>query len=881
MPLYSRKASGYVTLWPYYDFGNEIAVALYASGIRVSPSIAKANGYAVRVETDTPDGAIRSSQLLKSQWLNNARIEAMDIARGRSFELYKAVARGNVTVWERLESLVVAKGPRLTSDGFVEISRDGLIKAKPNIRSATGIAEFASNLARTVTHDMSKMVKQPLKDYIDTLMGYYPGKRFEDLTSDELSQLWEAGKTVLVPGLQTGYGLAASEITQNIQLSIMDVANQNREFLRMNMMPRIANSFRQEDVEAIQQIGTQGGFWIRDSSGMISQSLDANARSIIEEGLRLGQGRDEIGKMLIDRMPEIWQKYNLHYARTVAANAVSRARSYSEVLSYDSVGIEYLELVAMLDERTTDICRVLDGTIVEVRDAIAHQKRIAAIQDPTDIVTEAPFMKEKFNKKTGNTDITLGKKTFATVTRSGFGRADDRGEFKKKMGTKTMVKSGVTMPPFHHHCRTMTTARVEMVQVPAGYDAKTVAEGATDDSPGNSTRQRPVTIEPTPKDGRAVASGQKAPFDPPIQRNVVPKKNARPPSSTRARTVQQQDERIGKAIREKEPGTYKLTSAKPTPGGSSVIYTAELKGGSRIRVMTKNSAGQKSIRESGFVRPKTSPAPKPRKHPIKNAGKPKASKRDIRESVDRTKRRMASITQAKIDSNSANMISRLEKDDAFSAMLRKRKMTASEFHRRVANGWQKTTKDGNEMMHYLQLAAKEEFGLPDGTVDGLRKSVVAKMKSRKGFDATLSAYRSYVRIQYEETQAFFKNRGTKSVTLFRNAGFNRASEFGVPKGIDLDGTLQQCLISTQPVGSYTIDNDLMAALAGSDNVTMMIKQEIPVERIMGIPDLGFGNSSRAEFAVIGGIDDYAEVLPWRRANGGGVDWIYEAILPEE
>lgn len=894
LPAFATPQTGFVSLWPYADFGGNVAAALYAAGCRKDKLPTKAHGYAVRMRVSAPGGVRWVARQLRSNWISNARIEGMYYAQGRPFELFKAVGRGRVTIWRRVESFFASEDP---DDGITkEVSEVGDLIEKANPRNTTALAQFANKLAHTVTHDLAQVVKQPIKEYIEEMMGYFPGQRFEDLKPEQLNQLWQAGQTVLAPGLQAGYGLAAEQITQKLELSVLDIADKNRSFLKQNLMPTIANSFKTEDAEAIQQIGTQGGFWIRNSAGQISQSMDKQARNIIERGLSLGQGRDEIGQMLTDQLPGMWQKYGFNYARTVAANAVSRARSYSEAASYASVGIEYLELMAMLDERTTDICRVLDGTVISVKESLAHQKAIAAIQNPEDVQNVAPFMTQRKNKKTGDINIGIGKSKFATVARSGKGEVDDRGAFKRMMSTKKMVGKGVTMPPFHHQCRTMTVARVEMVQVPQGYEPKAGAMGATNDEKppaGDKAKkqpqQRPLSFEKTPTTAKPTSSGQKMKYDPPIERKpgAKPKQKVKKPVGSRPGSMAERAAAAQNQVKTKYGESYKVTEAKTNTDSSTTVFKAEAGAGkpnilamARMNSRGSMSRGFRPLTES--QKPKSISIKKPAKHPVKNMGR---SKENIA-SVDKRSKDLgpewAKFTHDKelVARNSKKMLSGLKENPDFDAYIKKSGVSAEDFHYRVMQRWQRTSRDTDEMIHYMQLATKEEFGLPDNTMKGFKKSYLAKLARKKDHPEKLKAYRAYVRAQYDETQTILKEKGIKKVTLFRGSAFDSVSEAGFPDDIFPGGGLQNALLTTQPLSSYTMSHDVTTGFTTGGKLGMVVKQEVPAERVIGLPHTGFGNGGEHEFVCIGGYNDTADVLPWR---DGAVDvwdleWLEEELF---
>ncbi|MCB1201338.1 MAG: hypothetical protein KDK41_11895 [Leptospiraceae bacterium] len=111
--------------------------------------------------------------------------------------------------------------------------------------------------------------------------------------------------------------------------------------------------------------------------------------------------------------------------RLVVSGSVMKARNFAQVLSYQALEYTELEFVAILDNKTSPICRTMNGRRVSVKRAVDYVQDYMAT-DPDDIKTKFAWAKE-----------------------SGFDRAA-----QGKNTDQILAGMGSKLPPFHGHCRT-------------------------------------------------------------------------------------------------------------------------------------------------------------------------------------------------------------------------------------------------------------------------------------------------------------------------------------------------------------------------------------------------------------------------------------------
>ena len=116
---------------------------------------------------------------------------------------------------------------------------------------------------------------------------------------------------------------------------------------------------------------------------------------------------------------------------------------------------------AVLDERTTPICRYLHGKTFTVARALSRFEELERMDRPEDIKDALPWVRQRLDPETGRTvlyvDRASGRTPIAEVVRSAFGSRGDRGDFRALTTDQTLGEvSG--LPPFHGMCRTVTLA---------------------------------------------------------------------------------------------------------------------------------------------------------------------------------------------------------------------------------------------------------------------------------------------------------------------------------------------------------------------------------------------------------------------------------------
>ena len=209
------------------------------------------------------------------------------------------------------------------------------------------------------------------------------------------------------------------------------------------------------DRDAIAGLSHTGLLWIGDAHGdRLDQRriLDVVDRTMIRGGL----GREEGGKALAAEFDGQFERSD-RYWEMLAATAATRARSVGSLGAMERCGVVTYEFMNPVDERTSDVCRALDGTIYKVKTALALRDRMLTASSPDEYKAIAPWPR--------GADVYTAEG--AELYRSGAFRLPDGSLDADKAKAHVrpsgeLAASGIAFPPLHGHCRSsIEVAEVE------------------------------------------------------------------------------------------------------------------------------------------------------------------------------------------------------------------------------------------------------------------------------------------------------------------------------------------------------------------------------------------------------------------------------------
>jgi hypothetical protein len=163
--------------------------------------------------------------------------------------------------------------------------------------------------------------------------------------------------------------------------------------------------------------------------GKIYQDNRSDLQKAVEEELA---GRPSDSKSAMESARKAAEKAKTYFSdevlfnryKMVVSGAVMKARNFSQVLSYEELQYTEVEIVAILDQKTSSICKFMNGRRIQIKTA-ANYVREYMDTDPSDV-----------------------------TARFGWPKRETVGEMQGKSTADAVKGLGAKLPPYHAHCRT-------------------------------------------------------------------------------------------------------------------------------------------------------------------------------------------------------------------------------------------------------------------------------------------------------------------------------------------------------------------------------------------------------------------------------------------
>lgn len=342
-------------------------------------------------------------------------------------------------------------------------------------------ADAAEELAEALTGFSIQKAIDPL-----TPEGYLI---ISNMVAERLAKAAKGSEALIIKAIVDELGLDWRKVSADkIDAAISAIKKSIREHYETKVIPKVAAVLKAEgpkvialtrasvvasnkltigvkstkrDKDAIAAVQSTHTNFIRHASGERAEKLSKDARKIVAKKLKLGLSTADIGKDLHEYFKAEIPRPD-SYWRVVADAFVGRARVTAQINSFEDAGITAFEVVAVLDEVTTDICRFMDGRIFEVAQAATLLKALNELEDPEDVRYANPWVRvgkdEDGAKRLWVPHADGTSTTIAKVETSGVGSADNKGTYSGGKSDAELVKLGIPIPPYHGRCRTTIVA---------------------------------------------------------------------------------------------------------------------------------------------------------------------------------------------------------------------------------------------------------------------------------------------------------------------------------------------------------------------------------------------------------------------------------------
>lgn len=300
----------------------------------------------------------------------------------------------------------------------------------------------ANRLARSLRFATNPTVRQELRASLDQLMAvhYETASAAEidfaiDGLNARLRRIWDR----LPPG-------TPNDMTTSFGVTMERVGTGTRAAMRRTFQLPVSTVMNYVDRTAADHLVGSQTLFVRDAYGAIADRASDYARRIVAGGLEQGLGGATIAQDLQAKLGMTYAAHQQGYYSMIANVFTGRARSWSQVTTYNDARVERYRVLAVLDEVTTEMCRAMNGKIIPVGASYEHMRAAMTLPDPADIKYQSPW-------------LTTKKEQVGFVDREGSFNVIARRDGDAWQGTvpdDQLVDKGIGMPPYHANCRTET-----------------------------------------------------------------------------------------------------------------------------------------------------------------------------------------------------------------------------------------------------------------------------------------------------------------------------------------------------------------------------------------------------------------------------------------
>ena len=286
-----------------------------------------------------------------------------------------------------------------------------LYKAQRLIKAARDKYDrMAMKLANQMLGIWDEQTKLAIADTIRSIKGTGPYKKTGPITKTEINRKLDD---------------ISQMMGEDIIGKMRDPVNRFTEEIYFGELTEIAGTgaaFNVIDERAIAWAEKNTMYWVGEHYGtMQSKKIGEIAANVLKEGMDRNAAALYLKKTLGKQF-----KRSHTYWDLLSNHVVTRSREFGRTSAYQKAEIEYIRISAVIDHRTSLICRSLNGKIIPVSWNVALRDKLINSKNPEDAKKISPW----YNDKQVEQKI-VGKKV------------------------KNMPKN-IGMPPYHARCRTRT-----------------------------------------------------------------------------------------------------------------------------------------------------------------------------------------------------------------------------------------------------------------------------------------------------------------------------------------------------------------------------------------------------------------------------------------
>ncbi len=285
-----------------------------------------------------------------------------------------------------------------------------------------------------------------------------------NLTSPQRQKVITASRKALAPVPAKIIPPVTQRLEVSGPLTMKNTRKNTRKGLSATLRAQIGVDLALQDQRILDNLISSQALFVKNEYGVRSVQFSDMSRRIVADGLEQGLGRDAITENLNNRLTKsLGITRSKSYWNVIAGAFTNRARTFSQLSSYDEANIQKFIFEAILDEVTTNQCAFLHGKTFSVKAGIDRFDKVESAKDPEDVKDLQPWIRQGRNEDGGLflfTQSQAGERTFlANVKESRVGTKGE-GKFSNAVSNDQLQEMGANTPPLHGLCRSTILADV-------------------------------------------------------------------------------------------------------------------------------------------------------------------------------------------------------------------------------------------------------------------------------------------------------------------------------------------------------------------------------------------------------------------------------------
>ncbi len=265
-------------------------------------------------------------------------------------------------------------------------------------------------------YEYVESIRDLLLGHLDDVQKETINEVLRSVYSSDKPTITKADFTKIKKAVSSALGMDVNEAMQETLLETVTEVYGGGQEVVLGFRP----TFIAVDTKAVEWLQKDCVYWVGNHYGNdMREKLLSISQDIVESGI----SRKDAAELLESSFGDEFSRSRTYWDG-LANHVVTRGREFGSVSGYETGGIQRFQVLAHIDSRTSDICREMNGRIIEVAKAVELRDSLLDAATPEDVKTIAPWKKGKDIK---------GKKT-------------------------KDLPVGMSLPPYHFKCRTTTVA---------------------------------------------------------------------------------------------------------------------------------------------------------------------------------------------------------------------------------------------------------------------------------------------------------------------------------------------------------------------------------------------------------------------------------------